>query len=253
MLKAILFDLDDTLLDWGDFYGEWERVETPHVNRVYQMLQDRRLVQCDFSLFRESYFIRSKDAWMSARTSLIAPHLGQVLVQVAREHGAPESDIDMQALLQAYQWHRVPGTHLFPEVPAFLEMLAQTGVRRGIVTNSFAPMALRDVELSHHGILDFFPECRISAADVGRLKPHPDIFARALACLDLRPEHVVFVGDNPVADISGARQAGMKAVQRVLRHRRSYVDNAEVEPDGIIHSLDDLPLLLDDWFPGWRD
>jgi FMN phosphatase YigB (HAD superfamily) len=47
------------------------------------------------------------------------------------------------------------------------------------------------------------------SGEVGWAKPHPAIFAAALGRMDADPARTVFVGDNPVADMAGAKAAGM--------------------------------------------
>jgi putative hydrolase of the HAD superfamily len=136
-------------------------------------------------------------------------------------------------------------------VAGALRVLRDRGIRFGIVTNAFQPMTLRDIEMKTHGLLDYFPECRLSAADVGYLKPSPKIFYAALACLGTTPQETLFVGDNPVADIAGAQGVGMKAVMRV-KHPSQPLISGLVVPDGAINTLNDLLLLLDKWYVGWR-
>jgi len=215
MVKAILFDLDDTLLDWGHFAANWEEIEAKHLPPVFEYLTTLGEVQGDLNLFLAHFRERTRHVWLDARTTLIAPHVGKVLVQTATMLGIPEDQIDQRTCMEVYGWGKVEGTSIFPDVIDGLTLLRERGVKFGMVTNAFQPMWMRDVELEQHGLLDFFPACRFSAADVGHLKPHPEIFRRALDCLGTRPEETVFVGDNPVADIAGAQAAGMRAVIRV--------------------------------------
>jgi putative hydrolase of the HAD superfamily len=250
MLKAILFDLDDTLIDWGDFAGDWERIERPHLTKVYEYLCRIDDPTGDLDDFEEAYFRYGQMAWLHARNTMIAPHLGQILVKAAEEIGVPGDALDVEECLRVYDWSAVPGTSPFPDAREGLAMLRDRGIRFGIVTNAYQPMWLRDTEMAEHGLLDFFPECRFSAADVGVVKPHSDIFNTALECLGTSPEETIFIGDNPVADIAGAQAAGMQAVLRVNHHSRPLLSGLVV-PDGAINTLMELPAILDDWFPGW--
>ncbi|MFW5749114.1 MAG: HAD family hydrolase [Chloroflexota bacterium] len=249
-LKGILFDLDDTLIDWGHFAEEWERIETPHIEKVYRYMSTLAALEGDFQAYKTAFFSRTKKAWGNARTTLQAPHLGRVLVEAAIAVGMPEDRADIDALLDAYEWGVIEGTSAFPEAISVLEKLRAHNIKMGIVTNAFQPMRLRDIELHGHGLREFFPDCRISAADVGVLKPHPDIFKRALACMGTPPEETVFIGDNPTADIAGAQAAGMLAVLRVIARPRPLISGLIV-PDAAINSLMELPVILSEWFPGW--
>jgi len=61
------------------------------------------------------------------------------------------------------------------------------------------------------GLQHFF-EHRFAAREVGALKPDPRAFRHVLDNARLDPSQVVFVGDDPVADVQGARNVGMQCV-----------------------------------------
>lgn len=250
MLKAILFDLDDTLIDWSGFQGPWDTLEVGHVRLVFDYIRMEGHDLTDFDGFFGEYTRRIRDAWEGARSTLQAPHLGKILVKTASSFGVPEGAFRMERYLEVYRWGVVDGTALFPEVREALTMLRQRGLKLGIVTNAHQPMSMRDTEIAQHGLIDFFPTCRLSAADVGYLKPHPNIFERALRCLGTTAEETLFVGDNPVADIAGAQGAGLRAVLRVRRPASPLISGLVV-PDGAINSLVELPPVLDELYPGW--
>lgn len=251
-LKAILFDLDDTLIDWGDFSEDWEAVERPRLIGVYGYLSQFGKPRGTINDFVRAFFKHSREAWNNARNTLIAPQLTKILTAAAQDMGYANAQWDMEECLQAYDWCAIPHTTVFPDVPDALALFRTHGLRTGIITNAFQPMRLRDVELEQHGLLQYFPECRFSAADLQYLKPHPSVFKRALDCLGLQPHEVVFVGDNPTADIGGAQGAGMKAIMRVLEKRKSFVGGLIV-PDAEVYSLTQIPAILDNWYPDWRE
>lgn len=253
MIKAILFDLDDTLIDWGGHYiSHWEKIEKKHLRGVYDYIcQIAPGFNSTLEVFSRTYVTRTRDAWAAARSTLLAPHLGRILVETAEALGAPEGALDLYACLKAYNWGKVDGTEVFPDSVEGLTLLRDRGLKLGLVTNASQPMLLRDVEMAQHGLLDFFPECRFAAADVGYLKPHPNIFAAALDCLGVKPEETIFIGDNPVADIAGAQSVGMKAIIRVNHPAKSLISGLIV-PDAAINTLHELPAILDEWHPGWQ-
>jgi putative hydrolase of the HAD superfamily len=250
-LKAVLFDLDDTLLDWSGVYLEWASYEYPFLRRVFDYICQEVYTLPDEQPFIDEFHQRTREGWDAGRSSFVAPHLGQILVRAAESAGVPPGMLDARECLRMYGWRAVPGSRLFPEVPHILSLLRDNGIRVGIVTNAYQPMWVRDVELEQHGLLDYFPDCRISAADVGYLKPHPVIFKAALDLLDIEPDEAVFVGDNPTADIAGAQAAGLQGVLRVTRAPQPMLSGLIV-PDAAVNSLDELPDILDNWYPGWR-
>jgi len=251
MLKAILFDLDDTLLDWHGFVEEWPTFERAYLRRVYDFVEREHGTLPDFEAFVKQFRDRTRAAWDAGRGSLLAPNLGHILLESAEAAGAPLGKLTVDALLSAYEWTAVPGTVIFPDVADALVLLRENGIKIAIVTNAYQPMWLRDLEIEAHGLLQHFPDCRISAADVGYLKPHPAIFQAAFDCLGVTAQEAVFVGDNPIADIAGAQGAGMRAVLRVTSPTPPMLSGLIV-PDAAVNSLAELPPILDEWFPGWR-
>lgn len=253
-LNAVLFDLDDTLIDWGDFFDDWERIESRYIRSVYQYIRQRGHMLGGVTKFAQEYTRRARSAWVNARNTLEAPHVGKVLIETAEALGVPAGTLTIDDCLNAYGWGRAEGVNVFPDVPPMLERLVASKIKVGIVTNAFQPMWMRDRELAEHGLLDYFPDCRISAADVGRLKPHSRIFHEALQTIDEKPENVVFIGDNLSADIGGAQKVGMKAVlrtRRIQRHRRH--GPPLIEPDARLDTFEELPPILDKWYPGWHE
>ncbi len=241
--------MDDTLLDWSGFKTDWSVVERKHLAGVLAYLREFHPLD-DHEAYMMEVRHRTVAAWTSARTDMRSPNLGTLLTEAAVAMGVPLESIDVRRLLEAYRWGAIDGTVVFPDVPILLKLLHDHNIKVGIVTNAYQPMWLREVELRDHALLDFFPDCRLSAADVGYLKPHPVIFQTALDCLGTTPEETVFVGDDLEADIAGAKSAGMRAILR-LTHRNRDVETG-IFPDAKINSLEELPALLDDWYPGWR-
>ena len=74
--------------------------------------------------------------------------------------------------------------------------------------------------------------------DCGSRKPHPGMFQKALKALELRPEEAVFVGDRLKEDVGGAQGLGMTAI---LRYKTGRDYSYDIRPDGVIHSLTELP------------
>jgi putative hydrolase of the HAD superfamily len=105
--------------------------------------------------------------------------------------------------------------YVFPDVIPALDAMQTAGLRLGVVSNWgwAAPELLQTLELARH-----FEIMSISAR-VGYQKPHPAIFEHALDLLDVRPEQAIHVGDDPEADVLGARRVGIEPVL-IDRHGR---------------------------------
>jgi len=83
---------------------------------------------------------------------------------------------------------------------------------------------------------------RLYSADCDFQKPHPAIFREALRRLGGEAEEAAFVGDRLVNDVAGAQGVGMKGILRVVPYR--VEQEAHIQPDARIHSLDELPETL---------
>jgi putative hydrolase of the HAD superfamily len=95
----------------------------------------------------------------------------------------------------------------FEDVLPALDLLAERGVRLAVVSNW--DRRLHRI-LEDNGLHSRF-EAVIVSSEIGWRKPHPEIFRRALAALDIRPEAALHVGDSVGDDVAGARAAGIRA------------------------------------------
>ena len=77
--------------------------------------------------------------------------------------------------------------------------------RLGIVSNFYGNLEFLCREIGYGEVFSVI----IDSARIGVAKPHAVIFRTALERLDCRPEKTVFVGDNPVRDMAGARALSM--------------------------------------------
>ena len=182
-IEGVLFDMDNTLIDWSGFDDNWADMEHGHLQLVYDYLaQNERPLNTEFQVFATSYRDGVEGAWAESRTTLRAPHMTNIMQAILEQFGfAPDDAISMRDVMTAYQLRGGKGVVTFHDVPPVLQALIDSGIKIGIVTNAFQPMWLRDAELEIHELLDYFPDenLRISAADVGYLKPHPQIFNHA--------------------------------------------------------------------------
>lgn len=251
-LKGALFDFDDTLVDWSGVQLGWREIEAARLSRVKEYVyQKSRAYWLTTDSLLEAYLNDTRAAWSEARATLRAPHMPSILVNTLKRLGVATDSLNVNEILRAYDWNVVPGTVVFPDVPPMLIVLRQAGIKLGIVTNASQPMAMRDAELEAHKLIEFFPDCRLSAADAGYLKPDRRIFTCALERLGTTPDETIFIGDNPDADIAGARSVGMKAVLRVTDRAAANGPFTSYQPR--LRSLEQLPEILDEWYPGWRD
>lgn len=113
-----------------------------------------------------------------------------------------------------------------------LQALSGAGWRHVIVSNHVPELEQLVADL---GLAAHF-EAVVTSALVGYEKPHPEIFRIATALTGTG--RTVMVGDNPVADVEGARSAGLEA-HLVRRTDDRYPSHPDL--GSLVASLIDLP------------
>ncbi|HET8567858.1 MAG TPA: HAD family hydrolase [Candidatus Limnocylindria bacterium] len=84
----------------------------------------------------------------------------------------------------------------------------------------------------------------VSSHSVGWRKPHPAIFERALEIAECAPREAFMVGDDPVADVAGAKALGIRTV---LRRTGRAGDVRGSSADAVIDDLTELPRVVAPW------
>lgn len=242
-IQAVLFDLDDTLLDWSGYTGSLGAIYRPHTDKVYDYLAADGHSLPDREAFFAVYRTAVNAAWDEAKKDWTAVNFDQLLRNIFQQLSLDVDRIDMDAVLRVYDWQAVPGVALYDDATSVLDALRQQQYKIGLITNSMLPMWMRDVELKTYGILDYF-DIRLTSGDAGYMKPHPAIYEQALTPLGVSPERALFVGDRPANDIAGANAAGLISVLMAPDHLNHDLDG--VQPRFTINRLSDLlPLLTD--------
>ena len=143
------------------------------------------------------------------------------LVHLVLARVAPSlSEFDRDNFFEiAYEHFAARGVwELYPEVPGVLKQL-QPRFQLAVISNFDG--RLRFI-LQHLGISKFFAEIFISS-EIGADKPDPEIFLRALKLIDLKPNEVLHVGDDPERDWEAASAAGL-SIFRLDRPKNSLRD-----------------------------
>jgi putative hydrolase of the HAD superfamily len=109
---------------------------------------------------------------------------------------------------------------------ALLESLRSRGLRLGLVSNAFDPGWLLHRDLEQMGIAERIDHA-VFSSEVGKRKPHPEIFSRALQALEVVPSEALFVGDRLYEDVRGAAEVGMTTVQAVWFRADEHPEGGE--------------------------
>ena len=182
-MKAVLFDLDGTILDSEKIY------------LIFWMESARQL---GFSLSREEALkVRSCD-----------PSISRGIIEQAT--GVPGSYDQIRALrkqlMTAYWKDHVP--ELKPGVVEFLDRIHKLPLQKAIVTT--ADPAEKLPMLRRYGIADYFDRI-VTVKDVKRGKPYPDIYIFACEQLGLDPGECVAIEDAPNG-VKSAYDAGVHVI-----------------------------------------
>ncbi len=132
--------------------------------------------------------------------------------QRAAIDGPRENDDAYEHFAEAGVWE------LYPEVPGVLEKL-QARFELAVISNFDGRLRLI---LGHLGISKFFRHVFVSS-ELGADKPEPEIYRRALKFVDLKPNEVLHVGDDPERDWEAASAAGL-SIFRLDRRKNSLRD-----------------------------
>jgi len=193
-VRAICFDLDNTLWDVWPVIMRAEQ-------KMYDFLSQRypRVVANVTIEMMRSAREQTAAAYPQMRHDFTFLRK-QTLRDHAREFGYAEAMAEeaFDAFIQARN-----EVDLYADVLPALEQL-RTRYRLFTASNGNA-------DLGQIGIAHFF-ERTVAARQVGALKPDPAIFRKVIEGTDLQAHEVVYVGDDPLLDVVGARGAGMQAI-----------------------------------------
>ncbi len=216
MIRAVLFDLDETLID---------RTETMRRFLFGQHLRFTDLHSCTDKEYAEACLGHQQNGYadkLAAFTSACFD-LGFSSDRLAAE------------LFEDFKDRYGKEPILFAGAQSTLETLSEC-YHIGLVSNGRTKGQMAKIEAS--GIAKYFSSICISES-VGCKKPDPEIFLACLRELSVPPSEAVFVGDNPQMDIEPAKALGMRAVWLKNEH---FPEPAFC--DGVIMSIEELPELL---------
>lgn len=131
-----------------------------------------------------------------------------------------------------------------PDSPLVLAALRERGYRLGLLSNYSLAAAIRD-SLDRLELTGYFDVVVVSA-DLGLLKPDPELFLETARRLALDPGDILYVGDNLRADVAGAAAVGMRTAHITEHLAGAYFfehpdeNLADVRPDLTLGRLRDL-------------
>lgn len=236
-IRAVFFDLDDTLCNAGP---AWRAGETA----AFEVLRERR-PELDLEAARDVW--RKVNDRLLERLNAGALTMAQVR---ARRFGAllkrldAEDDGLAEALSAELARVRLASVRLFDDAVPTLDAL-RPACHLGVITNG-AGDDHDDSQYStlrHLRLLDLFDSIWISDL-VGFRKPDPRIFEAALGGVGMDPTEAAHVGDSLAKDVAGANAAGVLSVLIWRGEGKAPRGSARERPRCVVRSLTDVPEVL---------
>jgi len=222
-IRVITFDLDDTLWPCAPViahaekvYYDWMVARYPQIGSDYTpadiIAMRRKIIDVDPQL--------ANDVTESRRRAT-----KELLAAVG---GAEDTEAALEIFWQARQQ-----VSLYPDVLSGLTTLKKH-FRMGSITNGNA-------SLESTGISEFF-DVELAATMQLLAKPAPDMFEQAFDALQVTPQQVLHVGDNPTTDVMAAQQLGCNTAW-INRDAQAYPENASAA-DVDVENLSELIEVL---------
>jgi beta-phosphoglucomutase len=203
--RAVLWDVDGTLIDSSEYHWlSWREA----------------LAAEDFHVTREQF----ASSFGQRNDEILRGYFGEQYPAAERARVGEAKEIIYRRLV------RERGVELLPGVGRWLERLRSDGWLQALASS--APRANLEAIVSALRLGAYFGTV-VSAEDVTRGKPDPQVFLAAAAKLKAEPAACVVVEDAP-AGTEAARRAGMRVVGVLNSHD-------ELEADLVVRTLEELP------------
>jgi putative hydrolase of the HAD superfamily len=215
VIRAVLFDWGDTLMQWT-----WDDalVEAGHRAGL------EAIGRGDLSItkhFRERF-----EPLFDVPGTIEEIEYPGFVRGILGDFGIEVSDEELNVFLEAEHAAWAPARALGCTTLALLDALRARDIRTGLVSNAFDPGWLLRRDLDQMGVGGRL-DAVVFSSEIGKRKPHPAIFQHALGALDVVAEDALFVGDRLYEDVRGAGELGMTTVQAVWFRADEHPDGRE--------------------------
>lgn len=206
-IKAILFDLDGTLLDTAPDL----------LLAINQIRRERQLPELELSEFRKHIYAGSRSILKFAFD-----------LNVADEEFEPIKQQFFHCYHELFTTH----TEFYPNMLDVLEDIEQRQIPWGIVTNKPGFLA---IPLLEHFELHTRSQCLIAGDTLTNRKPHPEPLLHAVASMNVLPEHCLYIGDTET-DAIAATAANMTSISMSYGYHKPGSDIQQWPTHAILDS-----------------
>ena len=192
MIKAIIFDLDNTLLDFV-------KMKQFAVKAAITAMIEAGLDVDEEKAYKDIFDLYVEKGWENQQ--VFDDYLNQTVGKVSNKI--------LAAGIVSYRRAREATLLVYPNVNKTLIELIKTGIQLSVVSDAPSREAwMRLYYLNLHHVFDPV----LTFDDTGVRKPSPKPFEMALDILQAKPEEVLMIGDWPERDVVGAKEIGMKTI-----------------------------------------
>jgi len=219
--KAIIFDLDNTLLDRTQtFHAFARKLAAKYFSHLTEAQQEEAIAVI---IEKDEDGYKDKKALFAELTDLLPW----------------QETVQAHELLAFYEEEYVNSAELMEGALQLLDW-CNNRCKVGLITNG--RHVIQDGKLNRLQIKHYFHSIVISES-AGVKKPNIRIFDLCLEQLELSPEECVYVGDHPVNDIDGAAKAGLETIW--IKVNQPWRDEIENKPALTVTSLQQLHDFLE--------
>jgi HAD superfamily hydrolase (TIGR02253 family) len=219
MIRAVVFDLDNTLIDFMRM-----KDEAVHAAAAAMVDAGLRMPVEEVVAGIEAVYQEKGIEYQRVFDDFLQDALGTVDWKI------------LASGVLAYRRSREAHLVLYPRALSTLIELTKRGLKLAVVSDAPRREAwLRLVALGLHHVFDVV----VTFEDTGKHKPDPAPFRRALELLEVAPAEALMLGDWAERDVVGARQVGMQTVFA------RYGDVFGTEESGADYEIDDIARLLE--------
>ncbi len=243
MMKAIIFDLGHTLID---YYNDWVKPEKEAVDLVYDIASEECEVAPGRVEFREGLRDRLSEARTRKRQEMIEIPLQQILDSFFEDLGMNKNGGLIDRSMEAFYGTLLEHRDLVPGAEDILSEVESRGYRVGLISDVAwgLPSRFPREDMKEYGLDRYFDDL-VFSTDVKLRKPNPKIFELSLSRLGVDPENAVYVGNSLQADIQGALDSDMWAV---LKKSSYFFPDDSIRPHKEIEDWKEMERVLDDLF-----
>jgi putative hydrolase of the HAD superfamily len=157
--------------------------------------------------------------------------------------GVPVSGAELLGAMDGYAKAIAGWSTVDPEAATVLRTLRERGYRLGLLSNTWWAADWHNADLAAHGLASLL-DVIVYTSDLPHSKPHRSVFTEVARRLDVSTDECVMIGDRMVDDVSGALEAGMRAI---WRKNDSGFPSSIAMPTAEVTRLSELPELLQKW------